>query len=42
MDNIDISGTEPPSVILSQTKESKKLISVAKKYQTKVKPKGMV
>ena len=38
-----ISGTEPSSVILSQTKSFQKLKKwCPKKYQNKLKPKGMV
>ena len=37
-----ITGTEPSSVMLSQTKSFKKLKSDAKKCQNKVKPKVSV
>ena len=37
-----ISGDEHSSVILSQTKWIQKLIMIARKYQKKLKPKGMV
>ena len=37
-----ISGTEPSSVIFSQTKYFKKLKSDAKIAKNKLKPKGMV
>ena len=37
-----ISGTEPSSVILSQTMLFKKLIIDAQNYLNKLKPKGMV
>ena len=42
MDHMRISGTEQSSVILSQTKLSKRVKSDAKNCQKKVKPKGMV
>ena len=42
MDHMRISGTGPSSVILSQTKSFKKLISDAQKYLNKLKPKGMI
>ena len=37
-----ISGTEPSSVILSQTQHFKKMKSDAQKGRKKLKPKGMV
>ena len=40
MDHMRISGTEPSSVIPSQTKYFEKVKSDAKKCQNKVKPKG--
>ena len=42
MDHMRISGTEPSSVILSQTKKFQKLKIDAQKCQNKLKPKGMV
>ena len=42
MDLLDISGTEPSSVILSQTKQFLKLEMYALRFQNKIKPKGMV
>ena len=42
MDHMRISGTEPSSVILSQTQSFIKVKSDAKKCQNKVKQKGMV
>ena len=42
MDHMRISGTEPSSVILSQTKKFQKLESVVPKRLNKLKPKGMV
>ena len=43
MDHMRISGTEPSSVILSQTKSFKKLKGDAQKSaENKLKPKGMV
>ena len=42
MDHMRISGNEPSSVILSQTMWIQKLKMTARKYQNKVKPKGMV
>ena len=39
MDHIRISGTEPSLVILSQTKQFKKLKSDAKNVQKQAKPK---
>ena len=42
MDHMRISGTDPSSVILSQTKLFKRLNIDAQKYQNKLKPKGMV
>ena len=41
MDNMRISGTEPSSVILTQTKYFKVEV-MPKKCQNKLKPKGMV
>ena len=37
-----ISGNEPSSVILSQTMLIQKLKMIARKFQNKVKPKGIV
>ena len=37
-----ISGIEPSSVILSQTKWFQKLKMIGPKFQNKLKPKGMV
>ena len=37
-----ISGNEPSSVILSQTMLIQKLTMIVRKFQNKVKPKGMV
>ena len=42
MDHMRISGNEPSSVILSQTKWFQKLKKVTRKSLNKVKPKGMV
>ena len=42
MDHMRISVTEPSSVILSQTKKFKSWKVIPKKYQIKLKPKGMV
>ena len=41
MDNIRISGNEPASVILSQTKWFQKLKIIGRKRQNKVKPKEL-
>ena len=41
MDHMRISGTEPSSVILSQTMQFKMLTSDAQNYLNKLKPKGM-
>ena len=40
MDHMRISGNEPSSVILSQTKWFQTLKMIARKCQIKVKPKG--
>ena len=42
MDHMRISGNEPSSVILSQTKWFQTLKMIAWKFQIKLKPKGMV
>ena len=42
IDHMRISGNEPSSVILSQTKWFRTLNMIAKKCQIKVKPNGMV
>ena len=42
MDHMRISGNEPSSVILSQTKWFQTLKMIVPKCQIKVKPKGMV
>ena len=42
MDSMRVVGTEPSPVILSQTKQFKKLNSDAQKCQNKVKPNGSV
>ena len=42
MDHMRISGNEPSSVILSQTKWFQTLKMIARKCQIKVKPTGMV
>ena len=42
MDNMRIAGTEPSSVILSQTKLVKKLKSNTQKCRNKLKPKGII
>ena len=42
MDHMRISGNEPSSVILSQTKLFQTLQMIARKCQIKLKPKGMV
>ena len=42
MDHMRISGTEPSSVIFSQTKKFKSWKVIPKKCQIKLKPKGMV
>ena len=42
MDHMRISGNEPSSVILSQTKWFQTLKIIAQKSQIKVKPKGIV
>ena len=42
VDHMRISGTEPSSVVLSQTMMMQKLKIIAQKCQNKLKPKGMV
>ena len=42
MDHMRISGTEPSSVILRQTKLFQKMQIDAEKFQNELKPKGMV
>ena len=42
MDHMRISGNEPSSVILRQTKRFQKLKMLTRKCQNKLKPKGMV
>ena len=42
MDHMRISGTEPASVILSQTKRFKILKVIPKSAKNKVKPNGML
>ena len=42
MDHIRILGTEPSSVILSQTKQLKKKLKNDQKCRQQLKPKGMV
>ena len=42
MDHMRISGNEPSSVILSQTKWFQTLKMIARKCQIKLNPKGMV
>ena len=42
MDHLRISGTEPSLVILSQRSSLKNWKVMTKKYQNKLKPKGMV